>query len=70
MIDLIQRARELAAEHIQADHFQSEFQDPENTRALIQFYRDGAYDDDAIVQASMAALREGMDLALAKGGRS
>lgn len=68
MGDLIQRARDIAAgaklaAMLVADAKYPEGRDPDHRTRYIGFMREGHYDADHIVQATLAALREGMSLA-------
>lgn len=56
---LSQRARDIAADTVFRINSASTTHDPENTAAYCQYMREGAYDDDPVVQATLTALVHG-----------
>lgn len=56
---LSQRARDIAADTVFRINSASTTHDPENTAAYCQYMREGAYDDNPVVQATLTALVHG-----------
>ncbi len=66
--DLLQRARDIAAEAWLArarvdDVMHPDLRDDGHRIRYVGFMRNGAYDDEPLVQAAFSALRAGVDLA-------
>ena len=71
MSDLIQRARDIAAgfwlsQMRVLDENHPDLRDDEHRVRYVNYMRQGLYDEEAIVQATYAALREGIDLAVVR----